>query len=383
MKTLISYCKRQILWIVMLVLCIMTMSLVLYLNGISSNEITYGTVLCFFFLLAFGAYDFYKYAQKHKQLQQLKDTIQIGDRDLPEAIDNIEQDYQELLELITIDKSEQLSQLENKRRDMTEYYSMWVHQIKTPIAAMRLLLQSLENKQNELNEMEEDQITLRRDRLEEMQQIYLEDKRELEDELFRIEQYVGMALQYLRLDSETNDFVFQEQPIDKIVKEAVHKYAKLFIRKKISLHYENLDQMVLTDEKWLEFVVEQILSNAIKYTHTGGITIYLEAQQKNSNAGSASENDNRSDDNSLDKQNEYVYLVIEDTGIGIREEDLPRVCEKGYTGYNGHSDKRSSGIGLYLCYRVLKKLGHTIEITSEVGKGTRVKIGFSMKRCEE
>lgn len=198
---------------------------------------------------------------------------------------------------------------------------MWVHQIKTPIAAMRLLLQAEDTPQN----------------------------REMAEELFQIEQYVEMALHYTRLDSESSDFLIQWYELDGIVREAVRKYARVFIRKKINLNYQPLKVQVLTDEKWLEFVIEQILSNAVKYTQKGTVSIYMEDERT---------------------------IVIEDTGIGIRPEDLPRVCEKGYTGYNGHTDKRSTGIGLYLCKRILKKLSHSIEIDSELGKGTRVKIGL-------
>ena len=161
-----------------------------------------------------------------------------------------------------------------------------------------------------------------------------------------------MALQYTRLDSETTDFLIQRYNLDDIVREAVRCYARLFIRKKISLNYQPLQVQVLTDEKWLEFVIEQVLSNAVKYTPKGSVSICME--------GSST-------------------LVIEDTGIGIRKEDLPRVCEKGYTGYNGHTDKRSTGIGLYLSKRILEKLSHTIEIESEMGVGTRVKIGLITK----
>ena len=161
-----------------------------------------------------------------------------------------------------------------------------------------------------------------------------------------------MALHYSRLDSDTTDFVIRKTSLDEIVREAVRKYAKLFIRKKIRLDYQPLNIEVLTDEKWLEFVVEQILSNAVKYTPKGTVSIYMENEDT---------------------------LIIEDTGIGIRAEDLPRVCERGYTGYNGHSDKRSTGIGLYLCRRVLEQMSHSIEIESEMGKGTRVKIGLITK----
>lgn len=160
-----------------------------------------------------------------------------------------------------------------------------------------------------------------------------------------------MVLQYLRLDSSSTDFVLKKYRLEDIVKQAVRKYAKIFIRKKISLNLQELDCEVLTDEKWLVFVVEQLLSNALKYTNKGSISIYMEPQGGKT-------------------------LVIEDTGIGIAAEDLPRVFEKGFTGYNGRADKKSTGIGLYLCKRILCKLSHTITIESTVGKGTSVKINL-------
>ena len=142
--------------------------------------------------------------------------------------------------------------------------------------------------------------------------------------------------------------------MDDVIREAVRKYAKQFIRKKISLCYEPIGQRVLTDEKWLNFVLGQLLSNALKYTQKGSISIFM-----------------RKD-----------CLVVQDTGIGIRTEDLPRVCEMGYTGYNGHADSRSTGIGLYLCSRILKKLGHGFSITSQEGNGTCVMIRFEEKEIE-
>ena len=208
---------------------------------------------------------------------------------------------------------------------MIDYYTLWAHQIKTPIAAMRLLLQSENSCQS---------------------------KDELTMELFKIEQYVEMVLQYLRLGSDSTDFVIRKQPLDDIVREAVKKYSTTFIKKKISLEYRQTDAVVISDEKWLSFVIEQILSNALKYTYSGKISIYLDENLPNT-------------------------LVIEDTGIGIQSEDLPRVFDKGYTGYNGRKDKKSTGIGLYLCRQVMNKLGHTMSIESEVGKGTKVKLGLN------
>ena len=207
---------------------------------------------------------------------------------------------------------------------MTDYYTLWAHQIKTPIAAMRLLLQE-------------------------------ESRPELEGELLKIEQYVEMVLGYLRLGSDSTDYVFRECGLDALVRQSVRKYARLFILKKISLDFQETGRTVLTDEKWLSFVVEQLLSNAVKYTPEGGLVrVYGDGET----------------------------LVIADSGIGIRPEDLPRVFEKGFTGFNGREDKKSTGIGLYLCRQVLDRLNHRISITSRLGQGTLVRLDLSRARRE-
>ena len=162
-----------------------------------------------------------------------------------------------------------------------------------------------------------------------------------------------MVLQYLRLENMNSDLLIKRYALDDLVKQAIRKYSKSFIRKRLKLNYDSLNRWVLTDEKWLVFVLEQILSNAIKYTNAGEVSIYMDPE-------------------------EPCTLVIEDTGIGIEREDLPRVFEKGFTGYNGRLNKKSTGIGLYLCLRILKKLSHTIRIESEVGKGTKIKIGLDV-----
>lgn len=210
---------------------------------------------------------------------------------------------------------------------MMEYYTIWVHQIKTPIAAMRLQLQGEDS----------------------------DSSRELLEELQRIEQYVEMVLTYLRLDSGSTDYVLKKYDLDDIIRQAVRKYASQFIRKKIRLTYEPLSCEVLTDEKWLLFVIEQVLSNALKYTRSGEISITLEAPKT---------------------------LCIRDTGIGIAPEDLPRIFEKGFTGYNGRNDKKASGIGLYLCRRICSRLNHEIIITSKVDVGTEVRIDLDRKVLE-
>ena len=163
------------------------------------------------------------------------------------------------------------------------------------------------------------------------------------------------GLGYLRLESPSSDYVIRNYALDDIVRQAVRKYASQFIRRRLRLEYTPLNVSVITDEKWLLFVIEQVLSNALKYTRSGSVSITLEAPKT---------------------------LCIRDTGIGIASEDLPRVFEKGFTGCNGRTDKRATGIGLYLCRRILEKLGHTIAITSTVGEGTTVRICLQQDALE-
>ncbi len=304
-----------------LLFCIFSIifTMVFYLYKLAVEAVLYAALISSVVGLIFITIDFISFYRQHKILSELRHKITIGIDDLPKANNLLEQDYNTLIGIIHHDKIRMINRYESTNSDMVDYYTLWVHQIKTPISAMRLLLMS----QND------------------------SDNKELLSELFKIEQYVEMVLCYLRLDSSFTDYVIKEYPLDSIVKQAVHKYAPLFIRKKIKLELSPLDCMVLTDEKWLLFVIEQILSNAIKYTSKGKVSIHL--------------CDNKT-------------LVIKDTGMGIAKEDLPRLGEKGFTGYNGRADKKATGIGLYLSKRILKKLSHSITIDSIVGSYTKVSI---------
>ena len=256
-------------------------------------------------------------------LYKLQNEIYISLNNLPTPKNLIEDDYTNLILNLNDEYKNFISKSDNAQKDMIDYYTMWVHQIKTPISAMKLLIQTSE----------------------------CEVSSDLSSELFKIEQYVEMVLSYIRLGSSENDFVIKEYNLDDIIKQAIRKYAPLFIRKKIALNFKNTNYTVLTDEKWLVFVIEQILSNAIKYTTKGTVSIYPLENKK---------------------------LVIEDTGIGISEEDIPRIFDKGFTGYNGRTNKKASGLGLYLCKNILDKLSHKISIESEVGVKTKVILDLSM-----
>jgi signal transduction histidine kinase len=315
-----SYLKRHYKIILLLALFIAVFAVVFSLYALPVEAVLYAACLCLFLGSVLFTIGYIRYLMHHRILSELVHRITLTLDGLPVPRGAIELDYRRLLETLYEEKTRIESEADSKRSDLVDYFTMWVHQIKTPIAAMGLMLQAEEQPLNGA----------------------------LAAELFKIEQYVEMVLQYLRLDSSSTDFVFRRCALDGIIRQAVRKYAKLFIIKKIVLDYEESGMIVLTDDKWLCFVIEQLLSNSLKYTREGRISIYAEG----------------------------TALVIADTGIGIAAEDLPRVFEKGYTGYNGRGDKKSTGIGLYLCKRILEKLGHTISIDSEVGKGTKVSIGL-------
>lgn len=326
---------------------IVTMScihlLYMYLIGARKQDVVYAAVLDAMIIIITVLAGFLGYSSKVKALSNALERPVEEQAQLPEAADDVEMLYHRLLENQSIARSESESSAAIRQSQMRDYYSMWVHQIKTPISAMKLLLEA---EREELGQLICD---------DEQSQCLLSDNMDsFEDELFRIEEYVSMALQYQRVSSTENDFVLEKVSVDGVIRDTIKKYTKIMIRRHIGMNYSGTVQEVYTDGKWLAFILEQLLSNAIKYTPQGVVTIET-AEEK-----------------------DRFFITIKDTGIGIKAEDLSRVFEKGYTGYNGHADKKATGIGLYLCRQMADKLGHTIRMESEIGKGTKVWIGFDL-----
>lgn len=318
-----GYIKQNIKVLLLFIVFALVFCIVFSLYDLEIEAIYYSTMLCTFIGLIYICINFINYYKKHIQLYKLQNEISISLENLPSPKTLMEEDYTNLILNLNKEYKTYISKSDIAKSDMIDYYTMWVHQIKTPISALKLLIQTSES----------------------------EISSDLSSELFKIEQYVEMVLSYIRLGSNKNDFVLKEYDLDNIIRQAVRKYAPLFIRKKISLDFQPTNYKVLTDEKWLVFVIEQLLSNAIKYTNKGKISIYSLENKK---------------------------LVIEDTGIGISKEDIPRIFDKGFTGYNGRTDKKATGLGLYLCKNILDKLSHKISIESEVGVKTKVILDLAM-----
>lgn len=328
MRFFIRYAKQHRLGVGVFFLFGIIFLLVFLLYRLPAGAILYPAFLCAVIGLLFLIFDCHRAYKKHRRLQELERLSSSLMESFPAMVSQDDEDYQQIIHRLREEQKQMGNRMNLRYSDMLDYFTVWAHQIKTPIASMRLTLQ---NEDSELS-------------------------RKLSEDLFRIEQYVEMVLCYLRLDSEYTDYVIREQELDVIIKQAVRKFSGQFIRKKIRLRYEPVNVKVITDEKWLQFVVEQVLSNALKYTPAGGtVSIDLEPPQT---------------------------VCIRDNGIGIAPEDLPRIFEKGYTGYNGRYDKKASGLGLYLCRQICKNLGHGITANSSLDGGTVVRIHLGQKRLK-
>ncbi len=319
MKIFGAYIKQKSKILLIILLFCIIFAIVFYLYKLPVEAVIYPSLLCILFGTILIVLDFAKIKRRYKILEKLGNMPSAMIDELPSVSNINDYGYQRIIRSLQKEISQLEADSNNRFNNMVDYYTVWTHQIKTPIASMRLTLQ---NEDTPLS-------------------------RKLLSDLFRIEQYVEMIMAFLRLDSTSSDYVFKEHNIDTIIRQAVKKYANEFFDRKISLVYNPINYTVVTDDKWLSFVIEQILSNALKYTRKGSIKIYM---------------------------NENMMLCIEDTGIGIAPEDLPRIFEKGYTGYNGRNDKKASGLGLYLCKRICKNLDTGITVLSEIDKGTIVRI---------
>lgn len=319
MKDVLAYLKSK-----GRMLCFLTMGIIVFavtfaLYHLPLEAVLYPTGIVTVIGAAFLAADHLRTRAKCRELKRMASMSAEMLGDLPKAMTPTEAAWSELAARIRDELLRTRADARNEYQDMVDYYTVWAHQIKTPIAAMKLTLQN------------EDSALSRR----------------LRSDLLRTQQYVDMVLAFLRLGSDSTDYLFRPVSLDEVIRPAVRRFAPEFIGRKLSLHYEPIDAVIVTDEKWLAFVLEQLLSNALKYTKDGGISIRMADEHT---------------------------LCIEDTGIGIAPEDLPRIFEKGYTGCNGRTDKNASGLGLYLCRRVCERLNISIRITSRIGEGTQVRL---------
>ena len=317
---LIAYLREHRRGAVLFLLCAAIYAGTFLLYRLPWQAVLYPTLLCAALCGAFFAAGYARAARKHRQLQRLRAAVPLPmEFPVSETVDDA--DYREIIGLLQEEQRHLTETTDARYTAMVDYYTVWAHQIKTPIASMRL---HLENDDTPLS-------------------------RQLTADLNHVEQYVEMVLTFLRLDADSTDYVFRAFSLDTLVRQAVRRFSGEFIMRRLTLTYDPCTATVITDEKWMGFVLEQVLSNALKYTRRGGITITQEGERT---------------------------LCVRDTGIGITAEDLPRIFDEGYTGFNGRTDRKASGIGLYLCRRICTALGVAIRVTSEPDVGTAVYLEF-------
>ncbi|WP_258552462.1 sensor histidine kinase [Leuconostoc mesenteroides] len=280
-----------------------------------------------YFLIGMTFILFWRWFQTRKILKNVlsDERLSVDNLSLP-ATSSAAHLYQNLLKQQAIRQKKALATQVNAMQDIQDYYAMWAHQIKVPLSVLDLMNQT--------------------DTIE---------KYETSNQLLIVNQYLNMMLQFIRLKNLHQDLTFKPIHLQAIVRDVIKSYKLFFIRQNLSVSITGEDFTVVSDSKWIQFVLEQIIFNAIKYTSQGCIQVIFE---------------------------NHHQVVIKDTGIGIAASDLPRLFDKGYTGLNGRLENNSSGLGLFMVKQILIELGHDIKIASVVGSGTTVTIDFKQTKTQ-
>ncbi len=328
----INYLQDQIRLIILWISFIVLTGFILWLTPevhFNLSSLSYIFLIGLVLLIFYLSFDYNKKKSWWQQLEidgeQAVDTPTLNAASTQEELI-----YQEYFNEINREHFLLLNQVKQQTEEQKDYIDSWVHEIKIPLASLNLIAESLE-----------DDISEKR-------------SNQLRSNLKRMDDYVEQVLYYSRLDSFSKDYLINSHSLKKLVQLTVKQSADYFIQNNLRLTLVGDDYSVLTDEKWLQFILNQLINNAIKYTpHGGEITL------------------------TFSKNERGIWLTISDNGIGIPNEDLQRIFDKGFTGKNGRNEEaKSTGLGLYLAKSLAEKLGHHLYVESYVGKGTSFKLLF-------
>lgn len=330
--TFINYLKDKVSLIIfysfIMIFIFVVICIVPNASFLSSN-VLYVIAVSMILFISFLIADFMKirdYSRQLKNLESLKDSDAISI--LPRPVTNEQKIYNEFLENLYLQHSEEILRIQNEFKENTDFLTAWVHEIKTPITAIKLAVGNNYGDSEILNIVNE--------------------------EINRIEDYVQKVLCYSRVNDFSNDYIIGSMDISNVIKNCIKKHSNLFIKKHIQVKLGNISYTIDTDVKWIQFILDQLVSNALKYTGNGG-RITIDMHQNDS---------------------EFI-LSIRDNGIGIKAEDIPNLFKRTFTGYNGRCDaSNSTGLGLYLSQKLANKLGHYITINSKAGEGTEACVHF-------
>ena len=326
---IVDYLKDKSLYLAVNLMTFIIVATLMYFSNVSTVVIFMTWCIWFLPLLIYIIIEYIKYK---KYFDNIENVLKRLDKKylLPEVIEEpnyiIGEEVNDILKELSRDMHEHVKYYRNMQEEYREYIEMWVHEIKTPIASSKLLI---ENNYNDLT-------------------------RKIDIQIDRIENFVEQVLYYSRSDEVGKDYIIKKVELLPLVKNVIRKNQRDFISKRIRLQLGELNEVVYSDSKWIEFILNQILINSIKYSKGKDDKIQIESKEISNT----------------------VVLTIEDEGVGIIERDLDRVFEKGFTGENGRKFGKSTGIGLYLCKKLCNKLGLGLEIQSKVNVGTKISIIF-------
>lgn len=326
---MLDYLKEKSIFLSVNLMFFIMISIVMYFSNISFVIIFLVFFIWFFPLSTYILIEYMKYRKYFSNINNILESLDkkyLLSEVLQESNFMVGENINDILKELSRDMHEQVKHYRNIQEEYREYIEMWVHEIKTPIASSKLLI---ENNTNEVT-------------------------RKIDTQMDRIENYVEQVLYYSRSDEVGKDYIIKKVGLSKLVKDVIKRNQRDFISKRISLQLGDLDEIIYSDTKWVEFILNQIIGNAIKYSKgkDDKIEIYLK------------------------KISSAVVLTIKDHGVGIIERDLNRVFEKGFTGENGRKFGKSTGIGLYLCKKLTDKLGLGLQVQSEENVGTEISIIF-------
>lgn len=324
---ILRYLRQYGAVLVMLALFTGIFAAVFLLYGLPPEPVAYAAGLCVLLGGTAMALHFARYVCQHRERQRVCNAPALLLDQLPRPTTLIQEDDRAIMEELARQLRDTQTELRHVQQDSQDYFNAWVHQIKTPMAVMRLTFQSEDT----------------------------DEHRAMLQELFHMEQYVDMALGYARLGNATKDLMLRQVALDGVIRGVIRDFAPLLIRRRIALRYEGTKEKALSDSKWLRFLLGQIMSNAVKYTSAGSVTVEVAPGP---------------------------IVTVTDTGIGIAPEDVPRVFEKGYTGCNGRSGQKATGLGLFLTRQAADMLGHRVSLVSKVGEGTTVTVDLRRKRLD-
>ena len=332
---LMDFLKERILFIIISLMILVFTSILLLALKVDFYAIVFIFLINFIGILIYHIYDYFN---RKKYYNELINNLGALDKKylISDVIDEGSFLESKILYYIINDTTksmkDDISYLRINNKEYREYIELWVHEIKTPIASSKLLI---ENNKSELTES-------------------------IGEDLSKVESYIEQALFYARSNTLEKDYIIKELDLKSVVNKVIRRNSKVLIEKKIKIEILDTEKIVYTDNKWLEFIINQIISNSIKYVDNKKLENKIKFYTRNIG--------------------ENIVLYIEDNGIGMNEKDVIKAFEKGYTGENGRRFGKSTGIGLYLCKKLTQKLGLGINVESEINKGTRIAIIFPINK---